>query len=100
MPTYVWPAAEWGFKWLSGGGYWQTLTTIKIVQTAALCLNVLYIEDLYITGYLRKHLGINLFEAHGLRPLEMKPIDTNWHMLYNLVPTALRDAWNNTVKFA
>ena len=98
MPPYIWPASAWGFSFASGCATWYTIDALRTLQTAALCLNVLYLDDVYLSGFLRSRLGIELFPtaqvAHDLKHnVERKELK-NFQIVCHQSPTELRAFWD------
>ena len=62
VPTSVWHPAKWGFDYLSGNGYLLTVATIdRLLELHYNCFRtVLWIEDVFITGFLADMLNLKL----------------------------------------
>ena len=94
VPHSVWPSDSWGFGYANGCAFWQTIEALRVVQTAALCLHVLYIDDVYLSGHLRERLGIRIFDADDMLPYLATPEQMERsHSTCSLSPADLRDVW-------
>ena len=106
VPSYIWPARSWGFSFVCGCATWYTIDAVRTLLTASLCLNVLYLEDAYLTGHLRSRLGIPLYHtfkvAHDLRHSVLPDEAEHFQVVCHQNSSALREFWKqqlSTPKF-
>ncbi len=66
VPDHIHPHQKWGWDYLAGSGYIQPVAVTKLLYSVALCLNLLFVDDAYFTGYLRFHLRIRIEWANDI----------------------------------
>ena len=94
VPRSVWPSDSWGFGYANGCAFWQTLEALRAVQTTALCVHVLFIDDVNLSGRLREWLGIRIFHADDMLPYGATPEKMERsHSTCSLSPADLFAGW-------
>lgn len=97
VPKSIWPSNAWGFDYADGCAFWQTLEALRVVQAAALCLRVLFIDDVYLAGHLRAALGVRLFHTRNFSTYGTTPEkEAETYIACSLKPPALRAVWAHT----
>ena len=96
IPIYIYPCKFWGFPYLAGAGFIISNAALKLLTIAGKCINLLYIDDVMITGWMRYHLNIDLISNSDFSWVKLN-IDLHeavkYILLPDLEPCELRILW-------
>ena len=97
VPKYIFGCPQWGFIYLAGAGVIISNLALKLVLLAANCVNLLFIDDVQITGIMPYYLNIQLLYGNDFSMKRIEPdlfFYSRKALIPNLSPCELRNVWN------
>ena len=97
IPEYIYPEDFFGFTYAAGCAYIMPEITARLIYSVGICVRALYLDDVFLVGYLANALQIRLVHTSSISLIKPEHSQENYDNLFivpDMSPKELDLLWN------